>query len=64
MMSEHYTRWMVDNMKAERVKLKQELYHTPRWRKIKRYRLFEKIEKLDGDISLIVHVMLDDDEDM
>lgn len=40
--------------------LRRELYRTPKWRKIKRYRLFEKIEKLEEDRGLIEHVMMED----
>lgn len=50
---------LVADMYMEVAGLRRELHRTPKWRKIKRYRLFEKIEKLEEDRGLIEHVMLD-----
>lgn len=46
-------------MQDEIRELKTQLYHTPKWRKIKRYHLFEKIEKLEEDFALMDHVFND-----
>lgn len=55
------TPMLVDGMRQEIKMLKRELYKTPKWRKVKRYRLFERIDKLEEDEALITHVMLDDE---
>lgn len=46
-------------MKDEIWKLQKELNHTPKWRKIKRYRLLEKLYKLEEDYGLMDHVFND-----
>lgn len=47
------------SMQEKIQELRWELYYTPKWRKIKRYRLFEKIHKLDEDYALIDHIFND-----
>lgn len=51
---------ILEEMRLETMNLSRKLYKTPKWRKIKRYHLFERINKLEEDIGLISHVMLDD----
>jgi len=60
-MPKHHVRWMLDNMKEESFKLQREINKTPQWRKIKRYRLLERLYKLDEDRGLISHTMNDDE---
>lgn len=50
------------SMQAELRELRRQLYHTPKWRKIKRLNLFEKINRLEEDIGLLDHVLLVEDE--
>ena len=52
--------WL-STMREDSRKLTTEIYKTPKWRKIKRYRLFEKREKLDDDRGLLSHVLNDDE---
>lgn len=47
------------SMQDEIRELRWQLYDTPKWRKIKRYRLFEKIDKLEDDFGLMDHVFND-----
>lgn len=48
------------DMKDEINRLRWKLYYCPKWRVVKRYLLHERIYKLEGDYSLIDHVMGDD----
>lgn len=50
---------VIPGMHEEIAMLRRELYKTPKWRKIKRYRLFEKIDQLEEDVSLQEHVWMD-----
>lgn len=45
------------HMDAAIRELNSEIEHTSKWRKVKRYRLLEKLFKLEGDRGLIEHVM-------
>lgn len=47
------------SMQDEIQELNWQLYRIPSWRKIKRYRLFEKIDKLESDYALMDHVFND-----
>lgn len=47
------------SMQEEIRDLQWKLYRTPKWRKIKRYRLFEKIHKIEEDYALMDHVFND-----
>lgn len=49
---------VVSAMDDEIRELSWRLYRTPRWRMIRRYRLFERIYKLGEDRDLIAHVLL------
>lgn len=60
-MPQHHVEWMLDNMTKESFKLQREINRTPKWRMIKRYRLLEKLYKLDEARGLISHVMNDDE---
>lgn len=60
-MPKHQVQWMLDNMKEESFKLQRQINKTPKWRMIKRYRLLEKLYKLDEDRGLIAHTMNDDE---
>lgn len=59
-MPTHHVRWMLDNMKKEIFHLQRQINHTPKWRVIKRYRLLEKLYKLEEDHGLISHTMLNE----
>ena len=47
---------MLAEMKEQSFSLQREINKTPKWRKIKRYLLLEKLYKLDEDRGLIAHV--------
>lgn len=42
--------------------LRRDLYLTPKWRAYRRWRLFERIDKLEEDADLIAHVMMHNDD--
>lgn len=52
---------MLKAMREASFALQREINHTPKWRKIKRYRLLEQLYKLDEDRGLIAHVLNDDE---
>lgn len=52
--------FVVTQMNKEIWKLEKDLYYTPKWRKIKRYRMFERLNKLQEDKGLIEHVLMED----
>lgn len=52
---------MLDAMRKDSFALQRAINHTPKWRKIKRYRLLERLYKLDEDRGLIAHVLNDDE---
>lgn len=52
---------MLDNMRKESFALQHRINHTPKWRKVKRYYLLERLYKLDEDRGLIAHVLNDDE---
>jgi hypothetical protein len=51
---------MLQEMRREAFDLQRQINKTPKWRKVRRYRLFEKLYKLDEDRGLIAHVLNDD----
>lgn len=52
---------LLDAMRKDSFALQREINKTPKWRKIKRYRLLERLYKLDEDRGLIAHVLNDNE---
>jgi len=52
---------LLASMREESFAIQREINKTPKWRKIKRYRLFERLYKLDEDRGLLAHVLNDDE---
>lgn len=52
--------WL-DSMRKDSFALQREINNTPKWRKIKRYHLLERLYKLDEYRGLIAHVLNDDE---
>lgn len=50
---------LVAEMTSDIWDLRKQLHKTPKWRKVKRYKLFEQIDKLEEDRDLIEHVMIE-----
>lgn len=52
---------MLSEMRSYSFELQTKINKTPKWRKIKRYHLLEKLYKVDEDRGLIAHVLNDDE---
>jgi hypothetical protein len=50
---------ILDSLRKQEWEISRELFHTPKWRKVKRYRLLELKQKLAEEIDLIDHVLND-----